>query len=95
MSFNDVTAAPFMVFFLFQRYRILRGEVSRYLKKHHKRCNCDVIKGRSFVVVPLSRGCSHITQCNKLSNLVKPNQIVALSAVFDVNDDGHRGSRVR
>ena len=33
--------------------RILQGEVLRYLKKHHKRCSCDIINGCSYVVACL------------------------------------------
>ena len=42
MSFDDVTAAPFMVFFV---PRENMSADSRKQKNRHKWCSCDVIKG--------------------------------------------------
>ena len=51
MSFDDITAAVFMVFFCLRESADM---FSLGTKKHHKRYSCDVIKGRTYVVLTLA-----------------------------------------
>ena len=50
MSSDDVIAAPFMVFYCLCESA---DTFSLGTIKHHKRCSCDVIKERLYVVLTL------------------------------------------